>query len=783
MDFVPQETSVILKISNWEGLQADIENSSLLSKFDKTIPYLFFSKDATLLKNLHPNSQSILCINTINDSLSAYTFISKQTTNLFQPDSIQDKVIETLEIGGQSFQRITIDKKTAFAAILDSVFVASSSQQILMDILNGKTEREETFKKVFDLPTSSDLTALLRGNKVAITDSSSVDFTSWTAMDISIAPESFKATGITLATDTIPQLLNVFEGQVPQQNDLAALVPIDAMSAMSFTFDDAEKLQAQLRNFRGDKETVKPTGIFGSINEVGTIGMKNETAIFIKSIDASLTSDALARFVSIESSFREVEIKSFSEPQLFQKTFYPLINAEKANYVFQLDNFFVFTESEASAQNLIASFQNASTLKNTSYFEKTAQNLSSASSLLIFKMQGDFSETISGFFNVKSQKSFKNISLAKYPLAALQFSFDRNFAHVTLSCREEGKTETKSIANTVSEKFNINLENSVLGSPQIIGDNGNVAVQDISNKLYYISENGKILWSKNLGSPILGKIEEVDIYGKGNKQMAFATKNSVYILDRNGKEAKGFPIKFKDEITQPLSVFDYDNNRKYRFMVVQGKEVLLYDKEGKTVRGFAFSKAKSKIVQPPTHIRIGKKDYIVIAEENGTLNILSRVGRPRVSVSKKFNFSEIPVTLEDNTFVVITEENTKERISEDGKVSSQNVNVGSNYWFVINRNTKATLDDNLLRIDGKLVELPMGLYSKPQLFDIHQKTYATITEIQEKKVYVFNSNGNLINGFPIYGTSEASMGKNDSKNGIRLAVKGDPKGVIVYDIN
>lgn len=783
MDFVPQEASVILKISNWEGLQADIENSSLLSKFDKTIPYLFFSKDATLLKNLHPNSQSILCINTINDSLSAYTFISKQTTNLFQPDSIQDKVIETLEIGGQSFQRITIDKKTAFAAILDSVFVASSSQQILMDILNGKTEREETFKKVFDLPTSSDLTALLRGNKVAIRDSSSVDFTSWTAMDISIAPESFKATGITLATDTIPQLLNVFEGQVPQQNDLAALVPIDAMSAMSFTFDDAEKLQAQLRNFRGDKETVKPTGIFGSINEVGTIGMKNETAIFIKSIDASLTSDALARFVSIESSFREVEIKSFSEPQLFQKTFYPLINGEKANYVFQLDNFFVFTESEASAQNLIASFQNASTLKNTSYFEKTAQNLSSASSLLIFKMQGDFSETISGFFNVKSQKSFKNISLTKYPLAALQFSFDRNFAHVTLSCREEGKTETKSIANTVSEKFNINLENSVLGSPQIIGDNGNVAVQDISNKLYYISENGKILWSKNLGSPILGKIEEVDIYGKGNKQMAFATKNSVYILDRNGKEAKGFPIKFKDEITQPLSVFDYDNNRKYRFMVVQGKEVLLYDKEGKTVRGFAFSKAKSKIVQPPTHIRIGKKDYIVIAEENGTLNILSRVGRPRVSVSKKFNFSEIPVTLEDNTFVVITEENTKERISEDGKVSSQNINVGSNYWFVINRNTKATLDDNLLRIDGKLVELPMGLYSKPQLFDIHQKTYATITEIQEKKVYVFNSNGNLINGFPIYGTSEASMGKNDSKNGIRLAVKGDPKGVIVYDIN
>src|SRR5690554_5218445 len=114
MDFVPEEASVVLKISNWEGLQADIKNNSLLSEFDKTIPYLYFSEEAPLLKNLHPNSQSLLCINKINDSLSAYTFISKQTANLFQPDSIKDKTIETLQIEKQSIQRITIDKKIAF---------------------------------------------------------------------------------------------------------------------------------------------------------------------------------------------------------------------------------------------------------------------------------------------------------------------------------------------------------------------------------------------------------------------------------------------------------------------------------------------------------------------------------------------------------------------------------------------------------------------------------------------------------------------------------------------
>lgn len=782
MDFVPEDASVVLKISNWEGLQADIKNNSLLSEFDKTIPYLFFSKEAPLLKHLHPNSQSLLCINNLNDSLSAYTFISKQTPNLFQPDSIKDKTIETLQIEEQSIQRITIDKKIAFTAIVDSVFVASSSQQILMDILKGKTEHKDAFKKVFELPTGGEFTALLRANNVRISDSSRVDFTSWSALDVTIKPESFIATGITLATDSISQLINVFEGQIPQQNDLAALVPMDAMGAMSFTFDDSEKLQNKLREFRGEKIGTKTTGIFDSTSEVGSIDLKSGTAIFIKSIDASITNDALARFVSLESTYREIEIKSFSEPELFQKTFSPFLNSQKANYVFQLDNFFVFTENEAVAQELIAAFQNNSTLINTGFFEHTASNLSSASSLLLFKMQGSFSETISGFFNANSQKGFKNISLTNYPLAALQFSFDRNFAHVTLSCKE-GVAQTKNTTNIVSEKFNTSLENTVLKSPQIIGNNGNVAVQDIGNTLYYISESGKILWTKNLGSPILGKIEEVDLFGKGNTQMAFATKNSVYIVDRNGKDAKSFPLKFKDEITQPLAVFDYDNNHKYRFVVIQGKEVLLYNKDGKTVKGFSFSKAKSNIVQAPTHIRIGKKDYIVIAEENGTLNILSRVGKSRVSVSKKFNFSEIPVTVEDNTFVVITKENTKERISGDGKVSAQKLNVGIGYWFAINGTTKATLDNNLLRIDGKLAELPIGLYSKPELFEVYRKTYATITETQENKVYVFDKNGNLVNGFPVYGTSEASIGKSGSKNGVNLTVKGDSKGVIVYAID
>src|SRR5690606_12823724 len=111
-------------------------------------------------------------------------------------------------------------------------------------------------------------------------------------------------------------------------------IPLDAKNALAFTFDDAEKFQAALRKFRKEKDSSKTTGIFGSINEMGSIDLTNGTAIFMKSIDASLTLDALARYVSSHTSFREIEIKRFSEPELFNQSFSPLITSKKANYIF-----------------------------------------------------------------------------------------------------------------------------------------------------------------------------------------------------------------------------------------------------------------------------------------------------------------------------------------------------------------------------------------------------------------------------------------------------------------
>ena len=112
---------------------------------------------------------------------------------------------------------------------------------------------------------------------------------------------------------------------------------------------------------------------------------------------------------------------------------------------------------------------------------------------------------------------------------------------------------------------------------------------------------------------------------------------------------------------------------------------------------------------------------------------------------------------------MITSDNKKESITTSGKLSTTVLNVSSNYSFSVIGNTKVTLDDNLLRINNKLVELPFGIYTQPLIFFAGNTTYITVTETQENKVYIYDKLGRMLSGFPVYGTSSAVIGDGPTK--------------------
>jgi len=779
LEFIPENSLVVFKIDDFEELKSDIKTNSFLSKLKKTQAYSFFSENE-IFNYLKPSSKSIICISEI-DSIPVFTFIAKQEKGMFLLDFISDKSIEKVTYEEHTFQKITSNEQSVFTLLKDSVFIASNSQQNLQLIADGHIQKDVIFSKISNLKNNQDFTAILPANALSVSDLE-FNFASWAALDIEILPDAIFATGVVLSKDSIPQLISVFKDLQPQKNDIAKVTPTTATTVVSFTFNDFDLFAKNLQNFRGIKSNNnEETALFEAITEVSKISLPEGNAMVIKSIDTELTKVALDNFTSPKDTFKTVAIYDFNKPDLFENQFLTFTNKTRPTIVFQLEDFFIFSENEAITQQIINSFLTNDVLSKTTYYKEALSQLSDESSLLIMELNGNYSPSISKVL----QSDIGTVSFKKYPLAVLQFSYERNFAHVNFVCKEASSSKKSTSIGKVAQIKSIKLEHELLNNPKFFSNHRtggkDIVVQDVSNTLYFISANGKILWTKKLKNPILGEIKEIDILRNGKKQLAFATQHRFYVLDRTGRAVAPFPIKFNDEITQPLSVFDYDNNRKYRFIITQGKEVLMLNNKGKTVKGFTFKKTKSNIVFAPQHFRIQGKDYIVIAENNGKLNIVSRTGKPRISISKKFNFSTIPPTLEAKKIVIIDKDNSKNSIGIDGKVSVKKLNVSS-YQFTVNGKTKVTLDDNLMRINGILIELPFGIYTGPKIFHTNRKSYISITETQENKVYLYTTSGTLFSGFPVFGTSSIDLGDATKNGNINFVTKGGTKEVLIFEV-
>lgn len=777
--FVPNNPSTVLSITNYEILQKDLQQNAAFKSFKNSELYRLLSGEHAVLKLLKPRSRSLLSMHRNDSSSPDFAFITRQDSAVFKLDSLPNIVSEKLSYGKTTLDRIRIEDQTVYKAIKDSVLLLFSSQKMLEEVLSGKNLGYEG-----EIPIAGEAELIISRNDpvLSLQDSVNVSLSSRQILNVTIASGGITASGVTLNRDTIPQFIDIFKDQIPQENTIASIHPVDAESSVTFTFNHPEIFLNRIREYRKDSLSTGPVPMFETITEISDISFEDGNAVVISSIDASLTNEALAPMLSVNTTFRDVEIYDFSNSDVFIKNFEPLIHDTSPKFAFQLEQYFVFSETMATAEKFIVAFKSNNVLANTPNYQKSVRELASASSLLLLHFKKEVSRGISNV--LLEVPDLTVVSPASYQLSALQYSYDRNFAHVNYVCLEAGKT--RQITGSVAQVFSAKLGADLLDEPQFFTNHRtggkDIVVQDMANKLHLISSNGKILWSKDLREPVLGKIHEVDILRNGKKQLAFTTKSKLYVLDRNGNNVSPFPVNFKDEITQPLSVFDYDNNRKYRFAIVQGRELLLYDSKGKLVKGFKFAGTASDIVLPAQHIRMSNKDYILVAEENGKLNILSRVGKSRITVNKRFKFSDTSIAEEGSKFVVITSEKTKESISQNGSVSSQKLNVSTSYSFVIDYKTKVTLDDNLLRINGKLVELPFGIYTQPRIYRAKGENYITLTETQENKVYVYRTSGDLMTGFPVYGTSVAEITSLDRSKLIHLLVRGEANEVILYEI-
>ena len=767
-DLVPEKSSYIIESENIFSFLNEIDTNILLNDSD-----VFKSFDLEGIKNytslFTPTNSFIYFIR--KDSLNYdYVYLSKPQNDSLIKSAKNDFSIETITTKDFSYKKTIIGKSTVYSTENNKILFASNSLKILREAIDkDKLEKSTSnnFKKVI-AAKSKGKTSLFVHHK-----SSRNSMADWSVVDLDLSTNKLNFNGIAITQENSKQLLRIFQGVQHQKNEIAKVTPNSSTGFYSFTYNDYNTISKNLLQFRGDSLSALQASVLNYTKEAGVILMGNGTAIALTFVDPELAMDAFPIKDALNKEFRGISIYYASDIN-YLKSFEPLISEAAPKFYMLLENFLIFSEKLETLESIIGSFQNNLALDKNFSFEKIKENLADASSLLIVSKASKENSLLLNTFNPISTLS-KN-----YSLAATQFVSNDGFTHIHGVVLDDSDIKSEKNQELVTTTLPINIDGKSYVLKNHNTNEVELAIQDADNVLSLLTLDGKVLWKKKLQTQIIGDITQVDLFKNGNLQMAFSTLNKFHILDRNGKDVKSFPIEFKDNITQPVVIFDYDKTKNYRFLIVQNNELLMYDSKGKIVKGFDFKKAPSEITQTPKHIRIKNKDYIVFPEKSGKLNILSRQGKERILIKEKFQFSENEWYENKNDFISVSEDGKLVRIAQNGRVSKKELNHESNLQVVANENILVILSEIILTINDKELTLDFGLYSNPRIFSASGKTYISTTDTQAKKVYLFNEKGDLIPNFPVYGISLISLTSSKTRNKSILLVLGESNEIVTY---
>ncbi|SHG43410.1 ribonuclease HII [Flagellimonas flava] len=789
---LPPNAHLIIKVNNLSNFQSEVKNSSFLEKTNTLGLRKDLEKTLQGLKNVSTDAPCLLAFYEVGKNNQEFVMVLKRNNSKFQTDSLENRTVETLSYQNGTITKHTLENCEVFSTNTDESILLSSSKMLMENTIRTKNSNpvNKVLQRLYDTSSSNksaafffnldEPTSLLSG-QLKETANKLPNFADWISVDFSANSDHSSFNGVAIASDSTKNFINLFQGTIPLANKVALFAPKNAEAIVSFTFDDFEVF-SQNQNTYLDR-TIQGDTLFNTVEELGLVYLKNGKLAILGSYGTESILEYLDSEKSGSTSYQGSEITTLKNPDLLAKGFNPLLKNFKSNFYTILENTFVFSEQKEPLQTAIANYKSRSSFSETPAFQTAMEGLANESSILFVSTATGIERFSEEEFVPSFVKELKSTKLEDHTFAA-QMVADKGFAHSNFSIAKIGRTAS---SNSVTPLFTLELDTDLAMDPQFAKNHRTnkqeIVVQDRNNVLHLISSNGKVLWKKQLEGRIRGRIQQVDIYKNGRLQLAFCTNNQFLILDRNGEEVAPFAMTFEGGNLNPLAVFDYEGNKNYRFVVTQGEKVYMYNGQGKIVNGFTYTRAQSPIIAEPKHFRVANRDYLVFQLEDNSLKILHRAGGERIKVSQKIDFSGNEVFLYKNKFSVTNKKGVLHQVDTKGKLTSTNFNLNKDHGMYATSKTLVFMDDNVLSIRGKKVELDLGVYTPPKIFYIYDKIYVSVTDIQNQKIYLFDSQAKSIPNFPIFGNSLIDLVDMDNDRHLELVAKDQENSIIVYKMN
>ena len=203
--------------------------------------------------------------------------------------------------------------------------------------------------------------------------------------------------------------------------------------------------------------------------------------------------------------------------------------------------------------------------------------------------------------------------------------------------RQDGTDEVRSSSNPVAVDIRT-AKDGVAGRVRNHRTASEMTLSLEAETLVAAQDNGAAVWSMTLASSLLeGGAVEVDVYANGKYQAMFCEPSALHMVDVKGREVSGFPIRPAKGEWTAWALVDYENTRKYRYLVASGASGLVenFRGEGERTTGWKHRPGDGVDVSSPIrhirHLRLGSKDYLYVGRENGQVELLKRNGSTRAT--------------------------------------------------------------------------------------------------------------------------------------------------------
>jgi hypothetical protein len=499
--------------------------------------------------------------------------------------------------------------------------------------------------------------------------------------------------------------------------------------------------------------------------------------------------DQLSKAVETEDTvfyekYSTYEIREIEMNDLPGKLFAPLTSGFSQTYYTWIGKVIILSEQLEDIKQFVDDIDQENVWGKSVSFNKFLESTLLEANVSMYVNTPLVWNAISKKLNPRWQKLIsENQSLLKsFELGAIQFSHlnESFYTNATWTYSGDGSLKEGGQQTRKSDRLVGNLNYSIISSPFVLQSHVNrkdeVLVQDSLYTLYHFSSDGKVLWQASLDGPIIGKISQVDLFKNGKLQFFFATARNLHVIDRLGNYVAPFPAATQVKDLEFASIVDYDNSKKYRFLLTdKAGKLWMYDREVQNLDGWRPRNVENGLFTPARHHRIRGKDYIVAIRKDGWAYLMNRRGELVKGFPLNLDarpdgdyYVEIGNSIATTNFVCVSKDGFRLKFNLEGKLLSRETLVkpsfetqfsliteqrGKSYLIKRQDPKRLTLlneDDEEIFSNDFIGTSPVSI----QYYDFGAgKVYVAVTDLAQDVSFIYSGKGVLLTPTPIEGKS------------------------------